>query len=315
MGLKAFKSHMKGGKHQRDIAAASHSGSRFPKDNDVRKKWEVALRREGFTASASSVHCSQHFKQDDFDRTGQIVRLKDGVIPSVFSFPVHLQRDHGYALPASPTALKTRLNEALARVESLEREKKNAMAREKRAKITVNNLLGDLKKNNLINEELKEKLEFYSGLQSNCNGHRTDQLENHKMRVSLAAQTLSRSVSVGLRTMRDLGYSQFKDCEATAEFTEVLDVSTWYLSVLGFVINIDTFMRMIPELLQVQRYVLTYRFSQDHLELLFNSIRASGGWNNNPSARQFQAIFRRLMVRCGVSPGETGNVAAQDSTV
>ncbi|XP_027866528.1 uncharacterized protein LOC114161773 [Xiphophorus couchianus] len=72
---------------------------------------------------------------------------------------------------------------------------------------------------------------------------------------------------------------------------------------------------MIPELLQVQRYVLTYRFSQDHLELLFNSIRASGGWNNNPSACQFQAIFRRLMVRCGVTPSETGNVAAQDNTV
>ncbi|XP_039678901.1 uncharacterized protein LOC120573306 isoform X2 [Perca fluviatilis] len=69
------------------------------------------------------------------------------------------------------------------------------------------------------------------------------------------------------------------------------------------VINIDTLMLMIPELLQVQRYVLTYRFSQDHLELLFNSIRASGGWNNHPSARQFQAIFHRLMVRFGVSPG------------
>lgn len=120
----------------------------------MRKKWEVALRREGFTASVSSVLCSQHFKQGDFDRTGQIVRLRDGVIPSVFSFPVHLQRlekgmatsasrraeetlavasqdsqematshpqpqpndDHAYALPASPTALRTRLNEALARV-------------------------------------------------------------------------------------------------------------------------------------------------------------------------------------------------------
>ncbi|XP_041864603.1 uncharacterized protein LOC121654496 [Melanotaenia boesemani] len=86
----------------------------------------------------------------------------------------------------------------------------------------------------------------------------------------------------------------------------------WYLSVIGFVISIDTLMLMIPELLQVQRYVLTYRFSQDHLELLFNSIRAAGGWNNNPSTRQF---FCRLMVRCGVSPSETGNVAAQDDTV
>ena len=42
---------------------------RFLKDKDVRKKWEVALRREGFTASDSSVLCSEHFKQDDLDRT------------------------------------------------------------------------------------------------------------------------------------------------------------------------------------------------------------------------------------------------------
>ena len=30
----------------------------------------------------SSVLCCQHFKQGDFDRTGQIVRLRDGVFPS-----------------------------------------------------------------------------------------------------------------------------------------------------------------------------------------------------------------------------------------
>ncbi|XP_052400557.1 THAP domain-containing protein 6 isoform X1 [Carassius gibelio] len=168
---------------------------KFPKDKDVRKKWEVALKREGFHASDTSVLCSHHFKEGDFDRTGQTVRLRDGVIPSVFSFPVHLQRlekgrvtstsrraeeslsmasqdsqematsspqpqpndDHGYALPASPTALKTRLNEALARVERLEREKKNSIAREKRAKTAVKSLLGDLREKDLINEELKRE--------------------------------------------------------------------------------------------------------------------------------------------------------------
>ena len=40
-----------------------------------------------------------------------------------------------------------------------------------------------------------------------------------------------------------------------------------------------------------------------------------GGWNNNPSAGQFQGIFRRLMVRCGVTPSTSGNVAPQDETV
>ncbi|CAL8305041.1 unnamed protein product [Merluccius merluccius] len=41
----------------------------------------------------------------------------------------------------------------------------------------------------------------------------------------------------------------------------------------------------------------------------------SGAWNNNPTAGQFQGIFRRLMVRCGVSPSGLGNMAAQDDTV
>ena len=58
-------------------------------------------------------------------------------------------------MPASPTAVKAKVNEHLARVESVEREK--------RAKTTVKDLLGDLRENNLINEELSEKLAFYSG--------------------------------------------------------------------------------------------------------------------------------------------------------
>lgn len=71
---------------------------------------------------------------------------------------------------------------------------------------------------------------------------------------------------------------------------------------------------MVPVLLEGQQYVLTYRFSQDHLELLFNSIRASGGWNNNPNASQFKYIFRKLMARCGVVKPCRGNVTAQDDT-
>ncbi len=59
--------------------------------------------------------------------------------------------------------LKTRLCEALARVESLEQELRNVKDRERRAKKTVRDLLEDLKGKNLINEDLKERLSFYSG--------------------------------------------------------------------------------------------------------------------------------------------------------
>ena len=37
------------------------------------------------------------------------------------------------------------------------------MAREKRPKTTVKSLLGYLREKNVINEELEERLEFYSG--------------------------------------------------------------------------------------------------------------------------------------------------------
>ncbi|XP_077091746.1 THAP domain-containing protein 6-like isoform X2 [Siphateles boraxobius] len=173
---------------------------KFPKDKELRRQWEVAVRRQGFSASDFSVLCSEHFKSDHFDRTGQTVRIRDGAKPSVFSFPTHLQRpvaktrttqasrkaeesllvdcsqhfqetdpplpnvDHTYALPASPADLKARLCEALARVESLEREKRNVKDRERRAKSTVHDLLEDLKGKNLINEDLKERLNFYSDL-------------------------------------------------------------------------------------------------------------------------------------------------------
>ncbi|KAL2100680.1 hypothetical protein ACEWY4_002441 [Coilia grayii] len=189
--------------------------------------------------------------------------------------------------------------------------------------------------------------------------------EGQKMKVSVAAQTLSRSVALALTALKDAGYQQFTASSATVEFIQVIDrlfdlmnsrnpraggfksplgSRNWeemlgfmaearsylaslkmidgtplhrsrrYLSVMGFIINISSFTTMIPALLETQQYVCTYRFSQDHLELFFNSVRASGGWNNNPSVVGFTNYFRHVMVRCGINPGETGNVQAQDGT-
>ena len=46
--------------------------------------------------------------------------------------------------------------------------------------------------------------------------------QNQKMKVSLAAQTLSRSVADALQFMKDSGHEDFKDCHATIKFIEVI---------------------------------------------------------------------------------------------
>ncbi|KAM4634384.1 THAP domain-containing protein 6-like isoform 2-T4 [Polymixia lowei] len=177
----------------------------FPKNGERKRQWELALRRDGFVASGRTLLCSEHFRKEDFDRTGQTVRLKDGVVPTIFNFPTHLQKpvatrstttsrraadnlpvdlsqhdvgatgerrrslkrqatDHLYALPACPEAIKARLQEASARVRTLQREKSSVLARERRAKNNMRALLEELQEKNLINEELKDKLECYSDL-------------------------------------------------------------------------------------------------------------------------------------------------------
>lgn len=39
-----------------------------------------------------------------------------------------------------------------------------------------------------------------------------------------------------------------------------------------------------------------------------------GGWNTNPSCAEFSAAIKRLLFRCGVSAGPSGNVQPQDGT-
>lgn len=47
--------------------------------------------------------------------------------------------------------------------------------------------------------------------------------------------------------------------------------------------------------------------SQDHLEMFFSSIRYHGGCNNNPTARQFRAAYKKLLVNAQLKPSHSGN--------
>lgn len=55
-----------------------------------------------------------------------------------------------------------------------------------------------------------------------------------------------------------------------------------------------------------------YKTSQDHLEPFFLSIRVRGGWNNNPTVRQFTAAYKWLLVRAEIREGDMGNCITLD---
>jgi len=61
-------------------------------------------------------------------------------------------------------------------------------------------------------------------------------------------------------------------------------------------------------------FILTYKLSQDHIEILFSSIRSRGGFNNNPSAAQFEAAYKRLLVLTNLTVSKGANCSPQDAT-
>lgn len=194
--------------------------------------------------------------------------------------------------------------------------------------------------------------------------------QNQKMKVRLAAQTLSSSVAKALEFLDVNKFPGFYNTSATRKFIETVDrlfdifnsrsvIGKGYkkaltcsglravipflkesrhmllnmeningqkiseshrrMAALGFVINIDSLIHLGDVIFSEaslchQRYLLTYKLSQDHLELYFSCIRRMGGWNNNPSVKQFSSSYRTLLNRASISAATTGNCTPQDHT-
>jgi len=84
---------------------------------------------------------------------------------------------------------------------------------------------------------------------------------------------------------------------------------------IGFLMNIKALQNIFDFYVRSGhlKYLLTYKMSQDHLELFFGCIRSRLGCNNNPTAKQFQDSYKRLLIH-GVLEGLHGNCLPQDDT-
>ena len=82
--------------------------------------------------------------------------------------------------------------------------------------------------------------------------------------------------------------------------------------ILGFVMTMKSIILIAKELLVATErpfnYILTYKFSQDHIELLFACIRGRGGSNNNLNTLQFKYAMRNLLLQNSIVASSKANV-------
>ena len=81
--------------------------------------------------------------------------------------------------------------------------------------------------------------------------------------------------------------------------------------VIGFTACIKSTIAMSSQMFSLPnnpfKYLLTYKFSQDHLELLFSCIRSKGGWNNNPNVLQLKYAIRNMLMRNAITASKNAN--------
>lgn len=85
---------------------------------------------------------------------------------------------------------------------------------------------------------------------------------------------------------------------------------------LGLIIDLQNLRRMYEMYVQpgLLKYILSYKLSQDHLEILFSCLRSRGGFNNNPNASQFAAAYKRLLAHNEVKSSMGANCVPLDDT-
>ncbi|XP_049764466.1 uncharacterized protein LOC126092781 [Schistocerca cancellata] len=82
---------------------------------------------------------------------------------------------------------------------------------------------------------------------------------------------------------------------------------------IGFLVRISSVLHMYSKVVGTQthtpllKFLPLYKCSQDHLEMFFSAIRSRGGWNNNPTAHQFVAAYKRLLIHSEIRGSERGN--------
>lgn len=88
-----------------------------------------------------------------------------------------------------------------------------------------------------------------------------------------------------------------------------------YTGFLGLIVSLTNVLRIFADHFQkLNGHLLTYKLSQDHLEVFFSAVRSKGGYSNNPTAYQFINIYKKLLVHADGKSSEHANCLCLDDT-
>ncbi|CAH2088904.1 unnamed protein product [Euphydryas editha] len=85
---------------------------------------------------------------------------------------------------------------------------------------------------------------------------------------------------------------------------------------LGILIGIESLQSLYISLVEEDNmlvFIPSYKYCQDHLELLFGMMRMHGGHNNNPNAKQFKGIYRKVLCNLEIKASDNGNCIPLES--
>lgn len=90
--------------------------------------------------------------------------------------------------------------------------------------------------------------------------------------------------------------------------------STRKTGFIGLIITLKSIENLFNDTIKTDDldFLLTYKLSQDHLEMFFSAIWARGGFNNNPTALQFESAYKRLLVHTEIKMSSGANCIAMD---
>lgn len=118
----------------------------------------------------------------------------------------------------------------------------------------------------------------------------------------------------------DVPVKKSKQQNATTESVRksVIDCHSVKTGFVGFIICLKNLYALAKDLIEnnIVEYFLSYKLSQDHVEMFFSLIRRMNGHNNNPTNIQYKSAYKKLLLnKLNVLLSSSANCSLLDNTL